>query len=284
MDESWLEWTSNRSGSGLCLEIALPLCLRQDRNRRNQPGGSIRNQSQVTSPCDKRRQHIYLVFPVRGDDSHFGGWFVKEDKSPSKREESSWALALGIQREKGSVRGQGENNFRRSMTDTLVAPAGRDMCTAGSRIPRAFDDTVSRRLSISLCLLHVCLLGAAPNNSWGNPKIGRGAKTLGHRVPLLRQQQELEKENQMAAKEKNKVDQSWKPIAERNWTEWIALTFRCDPPFLRQSRNLTKNFPTCTFRLPSAIVFPRVSGHFCTSKIQLTVFFIKIKLTSLRGV
>lgn len=28
-----------------------------------------------------------LVFPVRGDDSYFGGWFEKEDRSPYIREE-----------------------------------------------------------------------------------------------------------------------------------------------------------------------------------------------------
>lgn len=117
------------------------------------------------------------------------------------------------------------------MTDTLVMPAGREVCAAGSRIPCVFDDTISQRLSISLFLLHVWLLGAATNNSWGNPKIGSRAKTLGHKVPG--QQQELEEENQMAAKEKNKADQSWKPTAEKSWTEWISLTFRCDPPFLR---------------------------------------------------
>ena len=72
------------------------------------------------------------------------------------------------------------------MTDTLVMPARREVCASGSRIPCVFDDTISRRLSISFCLLHVWLLGAATNNSWGNPKIGSRAKTLGHKVSLLR--------------------------------------------------------------------------------------------------
>lgn len=74
---------------GVVLRSCTPrvVTLRQEGVGKTKPAGSIRNQLQVTSLRDKRRQHIYLVFPVRGDDSYFGGCFEREDRSPHIRQE-----------------------------------------------------------------------------------------------------------------------------------------------------------------------------------------------------
>lgn len=71
---------------------------------KTKPTGSIRNEFQMISLCDKRRYLRLSGISCESDDSCFDGWFKKGDKSPYKREGRDKLVSTSL----GNVRREGE--------------------------------------------------------------------------------------------------------------------------------------------------------------------------------
>lgn len=67
-------------------------------------------------------------FSCEGDDSDFGGWFGKGDRSPYKRvgRHKLMSTSLGNAGREGESKGMGTGDFR-SMNDASVKPTRREL-------------------------------------------------------------------------------------------------------------------------------------------------------------